>query len=262
MDCLTNSMALADVARFWGQYCAGFIMVSSFVSSAGTRSAVFLWLSAFFTLSALITSIILIVGSIIILFNAIPRLLHPETVHVNGMIMFAILGVIVNGSAVLRLRNGKTQNERMVMLHLLEDVLGWIAVLIVSIVMLFADLPWLDPLLSIGITGYILWNVLKNLWETIRIFLQAAPEQVDSTALISMLTQQIPAIQSIHDWHVWTLDGEHHILSLHVVVADDVSMLEIIQLKQQIRDILKQQDIHHATIEIEYKCEECELLHH
>jgi cobalt-zinc-cadmium efflux system protein len=147
-------------------------------------------------------------------------------------------------------------------LHLLEDLLGWIVVLIASIAMLFADLPWLDPLLSIGITGYILWNILGNLQETIRIFLQATPQQIDSATLSATLSQQFSAIQSVHDWHVWTLDGEYHVLSLHLVVADDLPVRAVIELKQQIREILKHHAIYHATIEIEYQCETCELLHH
>lgn len=109
----------------------------------------------FSLLGALISSFILLVGSILILFEAIPRLIHPETVHVNGMIFLAIWGVLVNGAAVLKLRGGETQNERVVRLHLLEDVFGWIAVLIVGIVMLFVNLPILVPILSVGITFYI-----------------------------------------------------------------------------------------------------------
>jgi len=259
----TNSMAiLADALHDLGDSIAlGLSWYFAHLSERGRDQHFSYGYKRFSLLGALITSILLIIGSIIILFNAIPRLLHPESVHVGGMIAFAILGVIVNGIAVLRLNDGKTQNERMVTLHLLEDVLGWIVVLIASIVMLFADLPWLDPLLSIGITCYILWNVLKNLRETIHIFLQATPEHVNSTTLESLLLQQLP-IEAIHDWHVWTLDGEYHVLSLHVVVADDMLTANIIELKQKIREILKQQAIDHSTIEIEFQQEKCELAHH
>ncbi len=259
----TNSMAiLADALHDFGDSIAlGLSWYFAHLSERGRDQHFSYGYKRFSLLGALITSILLIIGSSIILFNAIPRLLHPESVHVSGMIAFAILGVIVNGIAVLRLHKGKTQNERMVTLHLLEDVLGWIVVLIASIVMLFADLPWLDPLLSIGITGYILWNVLKNFRETIHIFLQATPEHVDSTTLESLLLQQLP-IAAIHDWHLWTLDGEYHVLSLHVVVADQMLAMDIIELKQKIREILKQHAIDHATIEIEFQQEQCELAHH
>jgi cobalt-zinc-cadmium efflux system protein len=213
----------------------------------------------FSLLGALISSLILLVGSTIILFEAIPRLFHPENVHVEGMIFLAILGVAVNGAAVLRLRSGSTQNERVVMLHLLEDALGWIAVLIVAVVMLFVNLPVLDPILSVAITFYILWNVFKNLRETVNVFLQSIPSNMDTAQLETILIEKLPII-SIHDWHLWTMDGEYHVLSFHVVVADKLPSDEIVRLKKQIRDTLKQHNIQHTTIEIEYENEFCGLV--
>ncbi|HID99796.1 MAG TPA: cation transporter [Thiotrichaceae bacterium] len=213
----------------------------------------------FSLLGALISSFILLVGSTLILFEAIPRLIHPEAVHVNGMILLAILGVLVNGAAVLKLRRGETQNERVVRLHLLEDVFGWFAVLIAGIVMLFVNLPVLDPILSVGITLYILWQVFKNLRETVNVFLQAIPSNMNAEQLEAMLIEKLP-IQSIHDWHLWTMDGEYHVLSCHVVVADNLPSKDIIDLKTQIRTLLKQYNIQHLTIEVEYENECCELV--
>ncbi|OQY53126.1 MAG: cation transporter [Candidatus Parabeggiatoa sp. nov. 2] len=212
----------------------------------------------FSLLGALISSIILLLGSTIILLEAIPRIIHPESVYVEGMVLLAILGVAVNGIAVLRLRGGKTQNERVVMLHLLEDALGWIAVLVVAVVMLFVDLPVLDPILSVAITLYILWNVFKNLRETVNVFLQAIPSSINTEQLETILTEKLP-IRSIHDWHLWTMDGEYNVLSFHVVVADNMESEKIVGLKKQIRQILKQHNIQHTTIEIEFENELCEL---
>jgi cobalt-zinc-cadmium efflux system protein len=213
----------------------------------------------FSLIAALISSIILLLGSVIILFEAIPRILHPENVHVEGMIFLAVLGVVVNTLAVLRLRGGKTQNERVVMLHLLEDVLGWIAVLVVGVIMLFVNWPVLDPILSIAITLYILWNVFKNLRETVNVFLQATPLDINTVQLETILIEKLP-IHSIHDWHLWTMDGEYNVLSFHVVVTDLLSSKDIISLKKHIREILKQHNIQHTTIEIEYQHEICELI--
>lgn len=212
----------------------------------------------FSLLGALISSLILLVGSIGILFEAIPRILSPETPHLGGMIVLAMLGVVVNGIAVLRLQSGKTHNEQVVKLHLLEDVLGWIAVLVVSVVMLFVDLPVLDPVLSVIITCYILWGVVRNSHETIKVFLQAIPSNIDTQQLETLLTAELP-IRSIHDWHLWTMDGEYHVLSFHIVIADHLSSKEIILLKKRVREILKQRHIWHSTIEIEYENEFCEL---
>jgi cobalt-zinc-cadmium efflux system protein len=212
----------------------------------------------FSLLGALISSLILVVGSTLILVEVIPRLINPANVKVEGMMLLAILGVITNGAAALRLQQGQTQNERIVMLHLLEDVLGWVAVLITSLVMLVVKLPVLDPILSMLITSYILWNVVKNLRETVNVFLQAIPSTLNKQQLEAALMEQLP-IYSIHDWHLWSMDGEYHVVSCHVVVAPHLSVAEIITIKKQVRKILNQYNIQHLTIEIEYEHEVCEL---
>ena len=95
----------------------------------------------------------------------------------DGMIALAVVGITVNGFAAYKLSEGKTLNERVINWHLLEDVLGWVAVLIVGIVLLFVDWPILDPLLSIGFTLFILVNMLRNLWATLKLFIQATSGQ-------------------------------------------------------------------------------------
>jgi len=119
--------------------------------------------------------LILLIGSVFIILKAIPRIINPEDSDAKGMMWFAILGIIVNGAAVLKLQKGTSINERVVSLHMLEDVLGWLAVLIASIIMQFWDLPILDPILSLLIALYILYNVFKNGKESIRIILQGIP---------------------------------------------------------------------------------------
>jgi cobalt-zinc-cadmium efflux system protein len=258
---LTNSMAiLSDALHDLGDSAAlGLSWYLAKVSQREPDDKFSYGYQRFSMLGALINGLILIVGSIIILIEAIPRLIHPETVQVEGMVILAIFGVIVNGAAVLRLRVGKTQNEKVLTLHLLEDVLGWIALLIVAVVMLFVDLPILDPILSIGITSYILWNVFKNLRETISVLLQAIPTTINTRQLErALIGEQLP-IHSLHDWHLWTMDGEYHVLSFHVVVTSNFPATEIISLKQKIREILKQYNIQHLTIEIEYDNECCGL---
>ena len=132
---------------------------------------------------ALVNAIVLLVGGTLVLTQAIPALFEPGTPDAKGMLLLALLGVAVNGAAVLRLRSGATLNERVVTWHLIEDVLGWVAVLVVSLVMLVVELPILDPILSIAITLWVGWNALLNLRRTIDLFLQAVPEGVDITEL-------------------------------------------------------------------------------
>jgi cobalt-zinc-cadmium efflux system protein len=206
----------------------------------------------FSLLSSVILSGILLVGSILILVEAIGRLFNPQEVNAQGMLWLAILGIIVNGLAALSVKRGKTLNERAVFLHIMEDVLGWIGVLVISIVMIFVNLPILDPILSISITIWVLYNVYKNLKATFNILLQAFPKNVD----VKKLTKEIEAIDnviSIHDLHIWTQDGNSHVMTLHIVAEKNY---ETIKLK--VREMVKAYNIDHVTIELEDKYSSCE----
>jgi cobalt-zinc-cadmium efflux system protein len=206
----------------------------------------------FSLLGALVNTIVLIVGSILVLSQAIPRLINPEPTNARGMIIFAFLGILVNGLAVLRLRGRNTLNARVVALHLLEDVLGWVAVLVVSIaLLLFPHLYILDPLLSILITVYVLYNVIKNLRKTFALFLQAVPENVNLDEIEQRLLE-INRVCSTHHTHVWSMDGEHHVLTTHVVVDDDTGKEEVQCIKEEINQISRELDFVHTTVEIEY----------
>ncbi|MGL1887069.1 MAG: cation diffusion facilitator family transporter [Reichenbachiella sp.] len=208
----------------------------------------------FSTISAIINSMILLIGSIFIIANTIPRLWSPEQPETHGMIALSILGVIVNGLAVLKTRHGKSMNERVVSLHLLEDVLGWIAILIGSIVMNFYNVPVLDPILSMFIAGYILFNVFKNLKLSFNIILQSTPQDLDQDTIESQLLK-IPHVIEVHDMHSWSMDGEFHILTVHLVLEKEDDFPQRIQIKSSARSILAKHNITHATIELELKNE-------
>src|SRR3972149_2593514 len=200
--------------------------------------------------AALVNAIILILGSLIILGQAIPRLFEPQPSNARGMLVLAVLGIVVNGAAVLRMRGGRGMNAQMIAWHLLEDVLGWVAVLIVSLSLLVTDIQILDPLLSILITAYVLFNVIRNLRKTVAIFLQAAPADLDVHALEHALAT-IPKVLSIHHTHAWSLDGGHHVLTTHLVVASGASKDDVIQVKCDALQIMEQIDLEHTTIEVE-----------
>ena len=213
----------------------------------------------FSLLGAIVSTIVLIIGSMIILIEAIPRLFNPEHANAQGMILFALLGVVVNGLAALRLRGEKSLNARAIAWHLIEDVLGWVAVLVVSIVLLFTDFYILDPLLSILITIYILYNVSKNLKQTLAVFLQAVPENVDVTS-IDMRLNAIEHVCSTHHTHVWSLDGEHHVLTSHIVVDEDVSKEQVLCLRKEILELVRELAFAHSTIEIEFGDDDCGVM--
>ncbi len=210
-------------------------------------------------LSALINGIILIAGSVFILSEAIPRLLAPEPVNVAGMFYLSIFGIVVNGASVLRLRGGTTLNERVVTWHLIEDVLGWAAIFIISIVMYFWPVTILDTILSLLITLFVLWNVLKRLKETIVIFLQAVPPGIDIGRLEADL-EQLEVVSSVHHTHIWSLDGEKHIASTHIVVNNNWDYSTAVSFKQTVRNIFSKFKIEHVTIELENKSETCEMI--
>lgn len=209
-------------------------------------------------LGAIFISVMLIVGAVFIIKESAGRLFSSDEVNAQGMMYLALLGIAVNGFAVLRLRKGTSLNEKAVFLHMLEDVLGWIAVLIVSIVMMFVNAPVLDPLLSLGITVWVLFNVYKNLKKTFRILLQEVPAHVDIQKLEKEIIR-IEGIRSVHDLHIWSLDGENNIITLHAVINDDSSDLDKQNLKIEIRQACNHFDIRHATIEFETEGEECSL---
>ncbi|SCD21171.1 Co/Zn/Cd efflux system component [Proteiniphilum saccharofermentans] len=210
----------------------------------------------FSLLGAVINSVILLVGSILILTHAIPRLFNPQHPDVKGMLLLAVLGVIINGMAVLRLRKGSSINERVVSLHLLEDVLGWLAVLIGAGIMYFVDAPFIDPLLSILISLYILYNVYRNIRQSLRIILQGSPSQLDMEEVKRSLLE-IGEVQDVHDLHAWSVDGEYNVMTVHVVLRSALPMEEQHRLKLEIRDKLLSMGVQHCTIEFEVADEEC-----
>ena len=210
----------------------------------------------FSLVGALANSLVLIIGSILILTEAIPRIFNPQQANPQGMMLLAVLGIAVNGIAMLRLRRGKTLNKKVVSLHLLEDVLGWVAVLIGSIIMYFWDVPVIDPILSLLIAGYVLFNVFKNMRELFRIILQGTPQEINSDE-IQVEILKIDSVKGVHDVHLWTVDGIYNIMTIHVILNQKKSMDEITEIKNQIRNSLKNNGIEHVTLEFETEEEDC-----
>lgn len=255
---LTNSMAiLSDALHDLGDsFSLGLSWYFQRLSKKGKTKVYTYGYKRFSLMGAIINSLILLVGSTVILINAIPRLAHPEQPETGGMIIMAIFGIIVNGAAILQLRKGSSLNERVVSLHMLEDVLGWVAILIGAIVMHFMYIPILDTILSISIAGYVLFNVFRNIKESMRIILQGIPDAIDSeniTELISTFTD----VQSVHDVHIWSADGEYNIMTVHIVLKEAKPLIELQNLKNDIREKLKEFRIEHVTIEFETSEEDC-----
>lgn len=227
-------------------------------SKQGADSRFTFGYSRFSLLGALINSVILMVGSCFVIYEAVNRLIHPEPADAQGMLYFAILGIAVNGYAAWRLSGGTSMNEKVVSWHLIEDVLGWVAVLIVSIVMMFADLPWLDPALSMAITLFILYNVLGRLKETLVILLQGSPADIDAEQIKAEILQ-LPNVAGMHHVNIWSLEGEHHVYTAHIKTTGITTFAEILTIKRAVKDILKKHPFQFYTIEVELEDEDCEL---
>lgn len=207
-------------------------------------------------LGAVINGLVLIVGSTWVLLVSIPRLFDPVLPDVNGMFGLAILGVLVNGFAAYKLSSGASLNERMLNWHLLEDVLGWVAVLIVSVVLMFVEVPILDSALAIAFTLFILFNVIKNSSTAIKMFFQASPEKGLIEAVRTQLLQ-LEAIKSAHHEHAWSLDGQENVYTAHLLTDATMSVAEQIQLKNDIAQKLASFGFAHTTIELEFPDEAC-----
>ncbi|MDR1698363.1 MAG: cation diffusion facilitator family transporter [Prevotellaceae bacterium] len=255
---LTNSIAIISdaVHDFGDSLSLGLAWYFQKLSKKGSTKQYSYGYKRFSLLGAIINCVVLVIGSIYILSEAIPRLFSPQETNAKGMFLLAIFGIIVNGTAVLRTRRGQSMNERVVSLHLLEDVLGWAAVLLGSAVMHFTGWTIIDPILSLAIACFVLFNVFKNIRLVLPILLQGTPAEIEQEHIVEKL-KEIKNIANVHDLHIWSLDEKYNILTVHISLKKVLPMEELAALKKQIRAVLNEEKIQHATIEFEMLNEEC-----
>jgi cobalt-zinc-cadmium efflux system protein len=249
---LTNSVAIySDALHDFGDSLA--LLFSYFAEKMSHKEAdekFTFGYRRFSILSAFINGMILLSGSILVIYEAIKRILNPEVVKPEGMLWLAILGIIVNAIAAYKMSKNEGLNPQMVMYHLLEDLLGWGAVLIVSVVLLFK--PWyiLDSILSILISLMILRGVYKNLIKVGLIFLQKFPDEVE-LSLIKKEILNLELVEDIHEIKGWSLDSETFYLRFHVKIPENTVMKLVDDLRAKIKDILKLHNVEFSTIEFE-----------
>ncbi len=210
----------------------------------------------FSLLSALVMSLLLLGGGAAVVWRSIPRLFSPEAANATGMLILAGVGIAANGLAALRMHGGRSLTERLVTWHLLEDVLSWTAVLVVALIMRFFDLPILDPILSILITAYVVWNVVRRLRETLVILLQGVPKSL-AIGDVEAAIRGVPGVCDVHHIHVWSQDGEHHVLTGHVVVPDGEPLARVAEVRRHVKEALKAFGISHSTLEFEHRSGPC-----
>ena len=203
-------------------------------------------------LGALITTIILTIGSIFVIIGGVNRIINPEEINYNGMIIFAVFGVIINLFAAYFTKDGDSINQRAVNLHMLEDVLGWIVVLVGAILMKFTDIRIIDSIMSIGVALFILVNSFKNLKEILDLFLEKTPKNI-SIEEINHHISEIKGVIDVHHIHIWSIDGNTNYATMHIVT----DRKDLKTLKEQIREEMLEHGVIHSTIELENNEDKC-----
>ncbi len=257
---ITNSTAiLADAAHDLGDsFALGQAWYFERLAGEKATSKYTYGYKRFSLLGALVSTALLLLSSLYVMSEAIPRIITPEHSDAAGMVLLAIIGLAVNSFAMFKLAGESGLNTRVVALHLLEDVLGWAAVLVVAIVLLFKDIHILDPVLAILITLYILGNVVKNLRSLVPLFLQAVPENVDMEKIVRDI-ESIEYVTATHHAHIWSLDGEHNVFTAHLVIDRELSPSVYENIKEGVRDVTRKYGLYHSTVEVETPGEVCRI---
>ena len=243
-----SSAVLADSIHDLGDAIA--IGISAFLETISNReedSHYTLGYKRFSLLGALVTAVILMTGSVLVILGNITKLFHPQPVNDEGILWLGIIAVSINVLASLVVRKGKTKNESILSLHFLEDTLGWVAVILMAIVLRFTDWYILDPLLSLVISIFILSKAIPRFLSTLKIFLDAVPEGVDIKQVKSDL-EQLDHVTSINQLNLWTMDGLEKNAIVHVCLKE-IEQMEL--CKESIRSKLKDCGFQNITIEID-----------
>ena len=243
-----SSAVLADSVHDMGDAIA--IGVSAFLETISNReedSHYTLGYKRFSLLGAMVTAVILMTGSVLVILGNITKLFHPQAVNDEGILWLGIIAISVNVIASLVVRKGKTKNESILSLHFLEDTLGWVAVILMAIVLRFTDWYILDPLLSLAISFFILLKAIPRFWSTLKIFLDAVPEGVDIKQVKSDL-ERLEYVASINQLNLWTMDGLEKNAIVHVCLKG-IEQMEL--CKESIRSMLKDCGFQNITIEVD-----------
>ncbi len=202
-------------------------------------------------LGSVITTLILMLGSVLVISGAIWRIINPTKINYDGMIVFAIFGVCVNLVAAFFTNKGESLNQRAVNLHMLEDVFGWAVVLFGAVVMKFTDISLIDPIMSVVVAVFILINAIKNLRDALDIFLEKAPRSID-VGKAKTVIEDIDGVIDVHHIHIRSIDERTVCATMHIVTNEDAHVI-----KEEIRKRLGEHGIGHVTLELETTDEFC-----
>ena len=243
-----SSAVLADSVHDLGDALA--IGISALLETISNREEdrqYTLGYKRFSLLGAMLTAVILMIGSVLVILENITKIAHPQPVNEKGILWLGIIAVAINVLASLVVRKGKTKNESILSLHFLEDTLGWLAVILMAIILRFTDWYILDPLLSLVISIFILSKAIPRFWSALKIFLDAVPEGVDIKQVKNDL-EQLDHVVSVNQLNLWTMDGLEKNAIVHVCL-EEIEHIEY--CKESIRNLLKDYEFQNVTIEVD-----------
>ena len=243
-----SSAVLADSVHDLGDAIA--IGISALLETISNREEdrqYTLGYKRFSLLGAMLTAVILMIGSVLVILDNVTKIVHPQPVNEEGVLWLGIIAVSINVLASLVVRKGKTKNESILSLHFLEDTLGWLAVILMAIILQFTDWYILDPLLSLVISIFILTKAIPRFWSALKIFLDAVPEGVDIKQVKNNL-EQLDHVASVNQLNLWTTDGLEKNAIVHVCL-EEIEHIEY--CKESIRNLLKDYGFQNVTIEVD-----------
>ena len=243
-----SSAVLADAVHDLGDALA--IGLSAYLETISNRQEdkrYTLGYKRFSLLGAMLTALILLAGSVMMLLENIPRLLSPQPVNYQGMLWLGVIAILINLLASLIVRKGRTKNEAILTLHFLEDILGWLAVILVAGVLYVTDWYFLDPLLSLLISSFILWKAIPRFWSTLKIFLDAVPEGIETAELEKELAV-LANVKSVNQLSIWSMDGLENDAIVHICIENWEQMMKT---KEAVRQFLEERGVQNITIEVD-----------
>ena len=243
-----SSAVLADSVHDLGDAIA--IGISAFLETISNReedNRYTLGYKRFSLLGALVTAVILVTGSVLVILENVTKILHPQPVNDEGILWLGIIAITINLLASLVVGKGKTKNESILSLHFLEDTLGWVAVILMAIVLRFTDWYILDPLLSLVISFFILTKATPRFWSALKIFLEAVPEGVEAGNLEKDL-EALTNVKSVNQLSIWSMDGLENNAIIHICIKD---WEKIMETKEAVRQFLEERGVQNITIEVD-----------
>jgi len=214
-------------------------------------------------LAAFINSSTLIIISVVIIIEAIRRLMNPAPISPNLMILLAIASIIVNGLSAFFIRKDSHDNLNMrsAYLHLLGDMLTSVAVLAGGIAIKYLNWTWTDSVFSLTIAVYLLWLSWKIFRSSLRIIMQFTPEQIDISKIVREI-EKVPGVKNIHHVHVWQINDHDLMFEAHTDMSEDIAMTGFEKILEEIKSILHQNGIYHLTIQPEYSIDDIKQIIH